>query len=167
LVLEADEQRLAEWSGWLKRAARQPEIAWQATPVCGAWQLQFMVHNFAPAVQKVVVEQQAADGMWRELASRFTIEFRAFAARPRTKIKREFTVPVDSPGAKLRIAVRGVGQVAISHVVPTNGVENRRSRDFRLKKTLGRRAPAQGFPAFDWRVNQAVRVVAVDQETYK
>ena len=112
-----------------------------------------MVHNFAPAVQQVVVEQQADDGAWRELAARFTIEFRAAAARPRTKIKREFTVPVDSRDAKLRIAVRGIGQVAISHVALTNGTETRRTIDFQLKKTLGRPAAVRGFPAIDWSKN--------------
>ena len=145
-MLESDEKRLAEWRSWLRQATRQPETVWQSTPVCGAWQLQFMVHNFAPAVQKVVVEQQQADGAWRELVSRFTIEFRAFAARPATKIKREFTVPVVSPDDKLRIAVHGVGQVAISHVLLTNGVENRRVAHFRNQKIFGRRAPNQGLP---------------------
>jgi hypothetical protein len=71
-----------------------------------------------------VVAQQTADGLWQKLASQFTIEFRAFAARPHTKIKREFTVPVDSPTSRLRIAVRGVGQVAISHIALANGVES-------------------------------------------
>jgi hypothetical protein len=155
MVLDQDERRLADWQAWLRRAARQPELAWQATPVAGAWQLQFMVHNFAPAVQKVVVEQQDAGGAWRELASRFTIEFRAHAARPRSKLKREFTVPVDAPAARLRIAVRGVGQVAISHVCLTNGVESRRARAYQAKKILGRRAPVRGFPQVDWPVNQA------------
>ena len=159
--LAADEQRLAEWRGWLKQAARQPLLAWQATPVCGVWQLQFMVHNFAPAVQKVVVEQQAADGSWPELAGRFTIEFRSHAARPRSKIKREFTVPIESPDNKLRIGVRGVGQVAVSHVTLTNGLETRRSRDFSRKKPLGRRAPSRGFPVFDRQVNQAILMVSV------
>ncbi|MSU47133.1 MAG: glycoside hydrolase family 20 [Lacunisphaera sp.] len=161
IILDADGKRLAEWREWLKCAARQPEIAWQKTPVCGAWQLQFMVHNFAPAVQKVIVEQEEAGGTWRELASRFTLEFRANAARPRTKLKREFTVPVESPGARLRLAVRGIGQVAISHVVLTNGVETRRGRNFGRKAVLGRRAPTRGFPFFDWQVNQATLVVSI------
>jgi hypothetical protein len=153
VVLDLDERRLADWRAWLKRAVRQPELAWGATPVCGAWQLQFMVHNFAPAVQKVVVEQQGADDTWRELAARFTIEFRAAAARPHSKLKREFTVPVDSPDAKLRIAVRGVGQVAVTHAVLTNGVESRRSRTYAQRKIIGRRAPGRGFPQFAWAEN--------------
>ena len=172
-MLEADERRLAEWRAWLKRAAKRPAIANDATPVCGGWQLQFMVHNFAPAVQKVIVEQQAADGAWRELAGRFTIEFRAQAARPASKIKREFTVPVEGdfrrdsavakaradrqspPPTNLRIAVRGVGQVAISHVTLTNGVETRAMRPPGRKKILGRKAPGRGFPLFDLERNAA------------
>ena len=155
-MLAADEQRLAEWRGWLKLAARQPLLAWQVTPVCGAWQLQFMVHNFAPAVQKVVVEQQEADGTWRELAGRYTIEFRAAAARPRSKLKREFTVPVASPDSPLRIAVCGAGQVAISHVALANGVETRRAGQFRRKKVLGKKPGTRiDLPALDWNQNQA------------
>lgn len=158
-LLDADESRLAHWRDWLKRAGKQPDLVWQATPVCGAWQLQFMVHNFAPAVQKVVVEQQEPAGTWRELASRFTIEFRAQAARPRTRLKREFTVPVDSTGSRLRIAVRGVGQVMISHIVLTNGVETRRSHTYSLKQILGRPAPDRGLPEIDWTRNAQITVL--------
>ncbi len=146
LVLMADSKRLAEWQAWLKRAARQPEIATQATPVCGAWQLQFMVHNFAPAVQKVIVEQLLPDGTWQEIASRHTIEFRAQAARPCTKTKREFTVPISSPENALRLRVGGVGQVAISHLVATDGRTNLRRPDYRKRISLGRPAPARGLP---------------------
>ena len=176
-MLAADAARLRAWQSWLARAARRPAVAWQATPVCGAWQLQFTVHNFAPALQRVVVEQQRADGAWEELYGRYTIEFRAFAARPRTRIKREFSVPlgpdlVSGPGAgagrarsasptplahargygsSVRLAVRGVGQVAISHVELTDGVTTLRPAGWRLtqKKILGRPAPRQGFPELD------------------
>ncbi len=151
LALAADAERLALWRSWQKLAARRPEIVGLATPVCGSWQLQFMVHIFAPAAQKVVVEQQQPDGTWRELASRFTIEFRAQAARPNTKIKREFTVPVESPDGVLRLAVRGIGRVAISHVALTNGVEVRFPSGWsrRRKKTLGAPAPQRGLPKID------------------
>ncbi len=158
-MLAADEKRLAGWRDWLKRATRNPAIISGATPVCGVWQLQFMVHNFAPAAQQVVVEQQDASGAWRELAARFTLEFRAHSARPHSKLKREFTVPVDTHEARLRIAVRGIGQVAISHVTLTDGVAVRRSRVYRLPKILGRRAPAKGFPTLDWQANQAAWAV--------
>ena len=155
-ILDADEIRLAEWRRWLRQAARRPEMIREATPLCGAWQLQFIVQNFAPAVQQVIVEQQAEDGSWRELASRFTIEFRAHTARPSSKIRREFTVPVDSPAAQLRIAVRGVGQVAISHVALTNGVESHPLSPRHIQKILGRRAPARDWPAPDWQINAAI-----------
>ena len=155
-ILDRDEKRLAGWRQWLKQAGKTPATVTQATPVCGAWQLQFMVHNFAPAVQKIVVEQQAGDGSWQELASRYTIEFRAQTARPSSKFKREFTVPVDSPAARLRIAVRGVGQVAISHAGLTNGVESHPLSPGHTPKILGRRAPARGWPAPDWQSNAAI-----------
>jgi hypothetical protein len=111
------------------------------------------VHNVAPAVQKVVAEQRQPDGTWRELAARFTIEFRAKAARPATKLKREFIAPLDDPAAPLRLAVRGVGQVAISHVQLTDGVTVRRAPGYRTRQTLGEPAPAAGFPAPDWNRN--------------
>lgn len=153
LMLEADKGRLAAWRDWLRIAARNPDLIRQRTPVCGAWQLQFMVHNFAPARQKVLVEQQEPDGTWRELSGRFIQEFRALAARPRSRLKQEFTVPVDSPAARRRIAVRGVGQVKISHVTLTDGIEARRARNFSRPQTLGHRAPSRGLPAIDWTHN--------------
>ena len=148
-ILDADEQRLAAWCDWLKRAKAETQIISGATPVCGAWQLQFWVINFAPAVQKITVEQLQSDGTWRELASRYTIEFRAKAARPTAKVRREFTVPVESSDTALRIAVHGVGQVAISHIALTNGVTTRRAIDWSQKKTVGVPAPTHGFPQLD------------------
>lgn len=155
-MLDADAVRLATWLDWLKRAAKKRELLRQATPVCGAWQLQFMVHNFAPARQKMLVEQQEPDGFWRELAGCYTQEFRAQAARPRSKLKREFTVPVESPAQPLRVSLRGIGLVAVSHAVLTNGVETNRSRGYHHKHRLGRRAPTRGFPKIDWSVNCSV-----------
>jgi hypothetical protein len=149
IMVEADKGRLSEWRRWLNRVVKRPDVVWQTTPVCGAWQLQFIVHNFAPAVQKVIVEEQRADGSWHELAGRFTIEFRAYAARPNVKIKREFTVPVHSPKSVLRLAVRGVGQVGISHISLVNGVDTLRTVNFRHQKIVGRRAPKRGLPRLD------------------
>ncbi len=81
------------------------------------------------------------------------IEFRAMAAPVADQDQREFTVPVDSPAARLRIAVRGVGQVAISHMTLTNGIELRRNRNYSVRRILGRRAPGRGLPAIDWARN--------------
>ncbi len=158
-ILANDERRLAEWQAWLKLARKDPGVIHQATPVCGMCQLQFWVHNTAPCVQKIVVERQEPDGSWRELLARFTIEFRAQAARPRTKIRREFTVPVETGDAPLRIVVRGVGQVTISHVQLTNGVATRRSRLYRRKKVLGHRAPTRGLPNLEPKPDEVMAVV--------
>lgn len=145
-LTKIDHARLHGWRQWLKQALHHPAIAMATSPVCGVWQLQFTVHNFAPAVQNIVIERQELDGTWRELASRYTIEFRARSAQPHSKIKREFTVPVDSPRTPLRIAVRGVGQAAISHMTLTSGADILRDARFRLKKNLGCPAPHHGLP---------------------
>lgn len=155
-LLQADRQRLDRWRAWLKAARRQPQMAERSTPVCGAWQLTFHVHNFAPAVQKVIVEQQEADGSWREIASRYTIEFRTFAARPQTRIVREFSVPVTGPAAPLRVRVGGVGQVKISQVGLTNGLVTHTALRPKQAKRLGVRAPSRGLPDLTARDTRAV-----------
>lgn len=156
LLLAADADRLRGWQKWLASAAIRPEMLREATPVCGAWQLRFLVWNFAPALQKVVVEQRQPDGTWAVLHGRFTIEFRAAAARPRTPLRREFTVPVNSPTARLRLAVRGIGQVRLGQVELTDGVTRLRPRRWpsAVRKLLGRPAPQRGFPELNLQVNQ-------------
>jgi len=158
-ILDSDEQRLTVWRDWMKRLKTKPEILFEATPVCGVWQLQFWVINFAPAAQKVAVEQLQSDNTWRELASRYTIEFRAKAARPAANIRREFTVPMDSPEIPLRIAVHGLGQVAISHLALTNGVITRRAFDWSQKKIVGRQTVSRGLPISEgWSEAQVLAV---------
>jgi len=146
-MLAADTTRLALLEQWLKTVERKPELILKANPVTGAWQLQFIVHNFAPAVQRIVVEEQDENGLWRELASRYTIEFRSTATQPKTLIRREFTVPVKSETTKLRVAVRGVGQVAVSHLALTNGVVVMHTQKSRQRRLIGRRVVKKGFPA--------------------
>jgi len=152
-ALRADARRLARWRAWLGRALLRPGIAFRATPLCGAWQLQLWVHNFAPALQQVVVEQRRPGGAWRELAALHLNEFRAAGARPRAGIRRELTAPLESPDAVLRVAVRGVGQVALSRVAVTDGLETRRPCDGRDRVVLGARAPRRGLPRLDWSRN--------------
>ncbi len=192
LMLGRDTDRLREWRWWLKRAGRNPDIIWRATPVCGAWQLQFTVHNFAPALQKVVVEQRQPDGSWRTLHGLPLMEFRGYAARPRTKIRREISVPIlvsapepaiprstgwNRPSRqvparrdgglhlqfpRLRLALRGVWQVAVSHVELTNGVVRLHPSGWlpSHKKILGRPAPHQGFPTVDFEKNTGSATVS-------
>ena len=195
LMLAADATRLREWRRWLRRAARHPEIIWHATPVGGAWQLQFTVHNFAPALQRVVIEQRQPDGAWRTLHELPLIEFRAFAARPRTGIKHEISVPVAAPEIRagcvipnaprasprpsggrppvginppppptalpLRVAVRGVGQIAISNIELTNGIT--RLHPWRWpaarRKILGRPAPSRGLRLVDIAKNTGAAIL--------
>ena len=166
-MLADDARRLAAWRRWLARAARGPAIAWRATPVCGAWQLQFTVHHFAPAMQKIVVEQRRSDGRRQLLHGCHLIEFRAFAAQARAAIRREFSVPVPAAGGVapatglLRIALRGLGQVAVGGVVLTNGAVSLRPSgwDPAARSILGRPAPQRGFPDLDWTVDRgAVRL---------
>ena len=144
--LEADAQRLAGWISWLKAARKNPGLVAQSTPVCGVWQLQFLVLNFAPAVQKVIVEQKETDGIWREILSRHTIEFRAYAARPRAKIWREFTAPIASPETNLRLRIGGVGQVTVSQASLNNGVRKISLSGYQRRRLLGRPAPKNGLP---------------------
>lgn len=145
-LLERDAARLQDWQRWLGNARRQPAVVTGLNPVTGAWQLQFVVHNFAPAVACVVVEHRTADGNWQRIASRYTIEFRASAARTTARIRREFTVPVEPREADLRILVQGVGQVAISHVTLTDGVAVLTDARFRRPRTVGRKALRRGMP---------------------
>ena len=146
LLLDNDLRRLAAWRRWLQTARRHPETIAKQTPVCGAWQLSLRVHNFAPSVQKVIVEQQETDGTWMELISRHTIEFSAHAARPHARLVRELSVPVADPAAKLRLRIAGVGQVRVSHVMLTNGVAKLQALPARKLKLLGRKPVARGLP---------------------
>lgn len=147
-ILDRDTARLKAWRKWLAATAKTPARALDASPVHGRWQLSFIVHNHAPALQKILVEQQSADGTWKTLAERFTIEFRAKAARPRANLKREFSISVDSPARPLRIALRGIGEVAVSQVTFTDGVITLHPKDWpvRERRSLGTPAPTSGFP---------------------
>lgn len=154
-ILDDDAKRLKAWRVWLKAAARNPGRLPTASPMGGAWQLQFTVHNFAPALQKVIVEQRHADGSWHEVHGRFLIEFRAAAARPKARLQREFSCPVDDPAAPLRIALRGLGQVRVGHIALTDGVTELRPSNLTpaARPLLGTPAPQSGWPVLDWANN--------------
>jgi hypothetical protein len=107
--------------------------------------LQFLVHNFAPAAQRVAVEEFAAD-TWRELAGRHLMEFRAWAARPRLALNRVFCVPVSTRLNPLRIVVTGVGQLAVSNIRLSDGVVDLPHQVRTKQRILGRPAPRHGLP---------------------
>jgi hypothetical protein len=154
-IVAKDADRLAALRSWIVRAAADPGRLTAASPVCGAWQLRFDVLLSRPALQRVVVECRSPDGTWRVLHGRMALEFRAEAARPRTDIRREFSVPVPGPDSVLRIAVRGIGQVGIALVELTDGVAVLRARGWTAasKRTIGKAAPPQGFPVLEWERN--------------
>ncbi len=154
-ALSRDAVRLRAYRRWLQAAMLEPVRLRRSSPVCGAWQLRLVVRLTAPALQKVVVEQQLADGTWELLHGRFTIEFRAYAARSRTDLRREFSVPVGGPAAALRVGIRGLGQVAVGQVDLTDGVTTLRPRGWAAGswRTIGEPAPARGLPVIDWSRN--------------
>ena len=175
-ILDRDATRLADWQRWLDTVTTNPAHCLDASPVHGRWQLTFIVHNHAPALQKILVEQQSsrgperelrdsapapAEGTWTTLAERFTIEFRAKAARPRANLRREFSVSIDSPAPPLRIALRGVGEVAISQVTLTDGIASLHPKDWpmRERRPLGSPAPRSGLPDLHLTANRDALVL--------
>lgn len=152
-ILKRDAQRLASWQRWVRLAQRQPERLFAATPVCGVWQLSFIVLNFAPALQRVIVEASSDGNTWRELHGRYTIEFQAIAAQPRARVRRVFSVPIEAPDRPLRLAVKGLGEVRIEDVVVSDGLRTRRMiGPARFK--LGEPAPKSGFPDISRRLDE-------------
>ena len=133
-ILEADAKRLRE-------------------PMRRGWQLCYRVKNFAPAAQRIAVEQQRPDGTWETRQTCYTIEFQAVAAKPHGRLTREHAAPVDWDGdtrsfPRLRLAIRGLGQVAILKPVLTDGARAFIPSSWTKKngRILGRPAPRHGFP---------------------
>lgn len=147
-MLLEDHARLTSWRSWLRKCLRNPAAAWTRSVMAGAWQLQVVVVNHAPAAQRVVIEQREPDGSWREIASRHTIEFRTQAARPRANVRRSLVVGLDSPNPTLRLSVAGVGDVIITRIELTNGVQTLRPMNWgsRERRMLGNPAPRSGVP---------------------
>jgi hypothetical protein len=153
-LLANDEAQLLALRTWFENCREQPAPVFHASPVCGRWTLRFTLHHFAPAHQKVVIEQRSPDGTWRELHSRVLIEFRGQAAQANTpKLRFEFACPVENPDAPLRIASRCLGEFAVSHIELTDGVSTRRHRPLPERHRLGTPAPGGGWPKIDWLTN--------------
>jgi len=153
-ILIGDARRLTEWRRWLRRVAAAPARVGEASPVAGSWTFRCRVHNFAPAVQQVALERRRPDGGWETLHARFTLEFRAAAARRRSSLVQVFTVPVAAPDDRLRLAVRGIGQVAISGAELTDGVRRLPARAPR-HKILANPPRQRGWPDLDFAKNRA------------
>ncbi len=151
----ADGKRLRALERWLEACARDSARLKGASGVCGAWQLMIDVVLTEPALQRIVVEIQDSPGFWRELHARTLVEFRAAAARPRTRLRRELSLPVPGPGSVLRIGIRGVGRVGIANPILTDGVQVQEPGKFptRGAVTIGSAPALSGFPDLDWTRN--------------
>jgi hypothetical protein len=156
-IVAADAARLKALRTWITRAAALPARLSLGSPVCGRWQLIFDVVVAEPALQRLVVEVRGPDGTWTALHALTMIEFRAEAARPRARIRREFSVPVEEPHAPLRIAIRGIGRVGVTQIELSDGVKTLRPRRWPSSRVhvLGTKAPGSGFPDLDWGRNNA------------
>lgn len=152
VMVDTDGRRLRDLETWTAACLADPQRLLGSSPVCGAWQLRFDVVLTEPAVQRILVEERRGNE-WVAVHGRTLIEFRAPAARPRTKIRREMSVPVSGPEAPLRIALRGIGRASVSHVALTNGTDSLEHVLPRGGIALGEPAPAGGFPALDWTRN--------------
>ncbi len=156
----------------------------------GEWQLCYKVWNFAPAVQLVGVEQQQPDGSWHTLQSCHTIEFQTSAARPRGTFIREHAAPVAWNGdpshpPRLRLFVRGIGEVKVRDIALVGGARRPRRADTRSQAShpdehvtlrlanvsarkwlrLGRPAPKSGWPTFaDAQSQSALELVFVSAD---
>jgi Glycosyl hydrolase family 20, catalytic domain len=155
-----DAARLAAWRAWLRRCSFRAARVRSASPLGGAWQFVFTVKNPAPALQKVAVEQQDSSGRWRELWGLFLIEFRVRGARSRARLTYRLSAPVEwqGPPAKpprLRVVVRGLGRVALSDALLTDGVVRLAANSEEADSVaIGHEAPRSGFPDFDWERNR-------------
>ncbi|MEO6004173.1 MAG: family 20 glycosylhydrolase [Opitutus sp.] len=117
----------------------------------GPWQLRYAVWNFAPAAQRVGVEQRQADGTWLVIQACHTIEFQTCAAQPRSGIVREHSAPVAwAKGAKppqLRLFIDGIGQVKIGGIELSSGRLNLPAGGSKSAwRRLGEPAPRRGWP---------------------
>ena len=147
LILARDAARLRAWQ--------------QGRPVFGGrWQLCYRVRDFAPALHSVGVEQCQPDGSWKMVQSCYTIEFQTRAAQPHGPMEREHAAPVEWRGdraqpPKLRIVVRGIGEVRVGDVVLTTGSGGLRAKGLGHDRwqRLGQPAPRAGLPVMDWAVN--------------
>jgi hypothetical protein len=156
-IAMADALRLKALRVWIVRAIASPARVASASPVCGAWQLTFDYILSEPALQRIVVESQGEDGVWTPLHARTLIEFMAEAARPATKLRREFSAPVPAADTRLRIGVRGIGRVGVTQVELSDGVTRLRPRRWPSSRIhiLGTKAPKSGFPDLNWGRNNA------------
>ncbi|MBP6506914.1 MAG: family 20 glycosylhydrolase [Opitutaceae bacterium] len=150
-LFRSDRLQLITWQKWLLSCAQQLSNAWQASPVCGRWQLFYDIWNQAPAVQLVAI-QQWQQSKWLPLKSCHTIEFQAAGAARRSRLIHQHSVPVEwsdttKTPPRLRMVLRGAGSVSFGQVCLTNGVTRLSlEKPTRRWQKLGAPAGEQGLP---------------------
>lgn len=156
-ILITDQERLEKWKHWLTAVQADPAHVTRENPMVGEWQLLLTVHATRPNANMVVVQQQLPDGTWQDLHQRHTIEFQSFVAKRRSEFKRAWSLPLTDSSSPIRLALRGQGEVSISHVRITNGVHELRNQSwpFATRRRLGRDAVTEGWPELDWTRNLA------------
>jgi len=155
-IVQADEIKLQAWRAWLAAVRDDPTRIGSASPIVGEWQLRLTVHSVRPNANMVVIQQQHPPDEWCDLRHRHTIEFRSRAARRQSRLKRAWSVPLADPHLPLRIALRGLGEVEISRVFLTNGVETLCNQSWPRGQRwhLGHEAPPRGWVDLNWTQNQ-------------
>ncbi len=155
-IVASDRKRMRAWKTWLAKTLKNPDHLMTASVMTGRWQLQFYIHAIRPAANLVVVQQQEGNGKWRDIRQRHTIEFRSGAARRTSQLKRGWSVPIEDASLPIRIALRGVGEIAIGSVQLSNGIETRRNRSWPRgqRRKLGKPAPTSGWPELEWSTNR-------------
>lgn len=154
IIFQNDLRQLIRWEKWLAKCQRNPAMLWTANPVCGRWQLFYQVWNYAPAVQRVSVEQWQ-DGAWAYMKTCHTIEFQACAAVQTSRITRQHSSPINWTGVaetapQLRLTVRGVGSIKIGAICLTDGVNRIQIGATNMHwRKLGSAAPRHGLPKLD------------------
>lgn len=144
-----DRQQLKRWQQWLTKCGQHPSHVLTAIPVSGQWQLTYEIWNFAPAVQKITLEQRIRD-QWIPLKSCHTIEFLSEGADQKSSIKRHLSAPLAAPIGPnqlpaLRVTISGTGQIKLRSLQVSNGIENF-SADAKSWRKLGHQAPQSGWP---------------------
>lgn len=147
-LLQADQQQCRAWHRWLRQCGVHAEHVLTGCPVAGPWVLSFSVWNFAPAVQRLAVDEKCPDGSWRVIKMCHTIEFLRVGAVPRAALIHCYSAPLsgslDGP-SELRLRLGGAGQVRVSRWQATNGITTCRATNYHQWQELGH-APLMGWP---------------------
>lgn len=174
-IIKKEIREFRAFQKYLDAALIDPERLFESSMILGRWHLLFHVRNFAPALQGMAVEEQLSDGSWKPIHNLFSLEFTDEGCWPKTDIVHRHSVPVEwsgRRGLRLRLGIRGIGQLEISGLKLTNGVREAALKivgkssgsimraDHAIKENrpgalLGQKAPKKGFPEIDWSADQA------------